>query len=296
MERTTTWSKIGTDVSKCKTINEVLEDAGLNYKVSKVPVFAQIENGDRIEIPRRSATVRSTDEHVFGVVGNNYKVCQNEEAFDFINCITDNMEFVKAGETANGLIYVIAQFPETTVLGDTIRPHIIFQNGHNGTISLKAAMCMLRMVCQNQFNYSFRHSANTISIRHSGDMGVKLAAARETVAKMHEYVSMYKELAGNLSTCKVDNNMLQNIIKEFIGDEDSEDDRILERKDSFLRAYNDDDNQNFKGTAWGVVNAYTDYLTHIPCGRRTSTFDERHFVKTSVENNDIEKIVSRFVV
>jgi hypothetical protein len=46
----------------------------------------------------------------------------------------------------------------------------------------------------------------------------------------------------------------------------------------FRQAYLAEDNQNFRGTAWGVINAYTDFITHkIPQGK-TATKEEGKFV------------------
>ena len=39
-----------------------------------------------------------------------------------------------------------------------------------------------------------------------------------------------------------------------------------------------DDNANFRGTAWGVINAYTDFITHkVPTGN-SATKDEGKFM------------------
>ena len=139
MTRTSTWSAIGTDVANAKNINEVLHAANLDYTVEKQKMIT--EGG--IEVPRRFATIaRYADDSTryLGDVGDTYTICQNSDAFSFVDEIHDELKFVKAGETHNGLIYVIGELPSIDILGDTVTPHVILQNGHNGRFQLNKNM------------------------------------------------------------------------------------------------------------------------------------------------------------
>lgn len=306
--RTATWETVGKDVSKSKNINEVLSKSGLDYTVTKAPIFFDAalpefeEDGTpKIKIPecirpvpKKVVTFRTDTQQVKGIVGEDYQICQNRDAFDFVNNITEDMEFLRAGESGNGTSWIIAKFPQVEVLGDAISPHLIFQNGHNGSIGIKAAMCMLRLVCQNQFNAAFSEAANTISIRHIGDMDSKLTAARETITKTHDYIKHYRGTAEELASKKITNKMLQDIIRKMIADENEveEDSLAFERIKYFHDCYNSDDNQNVKGTAWGVMNAYTDFLTHLPIGRKTKSIEDKHFIKTTLESKNCGRMLN----
>lgn len=291
--REATWARVGQSVSDAKTIQDVLEKAKLNYSVAKGPLSFLYEE-KQIEVPKLVATFRTDTNQFKGIVGEDYQVIQNLEAFDFINNLESDMEFVRAGESSNGTTWVISRFPEVEVLGDAIHPHLIFQNGHNGKVSLKAAVCMLRIACQNQFNATFKDAANTITIRHSGDMDSKLAAARETIVKTMDYISHYQDLAERFAGKKLSNSILQAIIKDFIANEAEikEDSLAWDRLQYFKKAYNDDDNQNFLGTAWGVLNAYTDFVTHLPSGRKTNTLEDKQFIRVSLESKNIDRMVN----
>ena len=296
MNRNVTWTNLGKDVTGCQKVEEVLEQSGLNYLVDKAElVFNPANPNLGVEtVPNKVATYRTDTGKCMGVVGRDFQVIQNIDAFNFINSIHSDMEFVKAGESGNGACWIISQFPEMEVLGDKIRPHLIFQNGHNGYVGLKATICMLRIICQNQFNAAFKEASNSIHIRHCGDVAGKMKAAHEILSQMGNYLETYKSTAETLVRKKVDNVTLQQIISKMIADQSAveEDSLKARRLDYFRQAYNADDNANFKGTAWGVMNAYTDYITHLPAGRVTASLEDKRFVKVSMENREVNQMLN----
>ncbi len=293
MERTASWDKIGVNVMGSKKVQDALDKAGLDYMVDMADVTYTPYGKQILTAPNKKVTYRVDTGEFKGIVGKDYKVCQNRDAFDFVNYIDADMEFTKAGESQNGAIWVIAKFPEMEVLGDKITPHLIFQNGHNGYIGIRSTICMLRVVCQNQFNAAFKDAANTISIKHCGDMDSKLSAARETIKRTKDYISHYKDEAERLSGIKISNQDLQNIIKKMIADEQEvKEGSVSEKKIQYFKeCYNADDNSNFIGTGWGVLNAYTDFLTHMPVGRKCENAEDKRFIRSALNNKECDRML-----
>lgn len=266
--RRATWHNIGTDVSKATCVEEVLEAAKLNYTVEAEKLTT--ESG--IIVPNFVSTVAKYDDgssRYLGTVGNNFTICQNHEAFDFVNEIHDDLKFVKAGETYNGLVYVIGELPSMEILGDTVTPHVILQNGHNGRHQLKSTIVPLRIVCQNQFNVSFKESPNTISIVHSSLMSSKLQAAKNLLSGAAEYMNTFKANAEFLANVKCGREACMKIIEDFfkkdVKIEELKPAQLIKLEEKIARmknAYLAEDNANFEGTAYGLVNGMTDYLTH----------------------------------
>lgn len=282
--RTTTWNSIGTEV-KSTNITDVLRKSGLDYRVVTQPVTTKI-GGKDIVIPNRVATVKEGTEEVLGIVSDRYHVCQNEEAFDFVNNV-EGVEFVKAGETHTGMVYVIGKLPEVTVLGDTFTPYLIFQNGHNGFYTVKTTICPLRIVCQNQFNYAFRESPNTISIQHSSQYSTKLAEAEMLIKSTAQYMKNFNNTAEELAMLKLgDDTRVQNIINSFFQVAvDATDRQILTaetQRTELFTAYKAEDNNNFAGTAWGLINGFSDYLTHKET-KNTKNKDESKFMTVTFD-------------
>lgn len=76
------------------TSQEALQFAGLDFEVTKRPIYAIPECTPEvkgvsigIDIPNRFATVRTDRNTALGVVGRDYEVVQNRDAFSFFDCI-----------------------------------------------------------------------------------------------------------------------------------------------------------------------------------------------------------------
>ena len=300
--RTTTFANIGTDISGLTSAEDVLNASGLNYTVVKMPMYLRGGEGNLIPYPDKMFTVVEGTDKVLGVVSSKYEVCQNRDAFSFMDYIgssVDGFEYVKAGETANGLIYIIAKIPNITLMGDTITPYIIFQNSHDGLNSVKATICPLRVVCQNQFNVSFKRSKNTARIVHSSKLDTRMLTAREMMKDVTGYMETFTETATTLATKKIGYDEVVQIFNDVFGyapEHMSERQKrtFLDSRTDFLSCYTSEDNKNFYGSAWGVINGAADYLTHHRSVRRSSL--ESVFVNTTIMSNTLSEIYKRVSV
>ena len=288
--RTATWSNLGKNVQECKDMEQVLRASGLDYTVEKQQVYMPLTVDGTTswhKIPNRFATVRTCDDHPYDVVSDKFEIIQNREAFDFVNFMGDELSFEKAGETANGMVYVIGKLPEVSILGDAFTPHVIFRNGFNGKVKITAAITPLRLVCQNQFNFAFKNAANAITIRHVRNAEAKLEEARETLRMSADYMAALTEMAEHFASMKISGNRLERVVKYLFPIPEDTNINPFKRKNledqraAFLKAHSADDNGNFRGTAWGLVNAYTDFITHKePAGNRDDRFEGK-FVNTT---------------
>lgn len=293
--RTATWTNIGSNIRKASTVQEALELSGLNYTVEKVPVY--LDNG--LQVPGAFCTKREDSDVTYGVVGSQFEIVQNIEGFDFINnMIPEGLKFLKAGENKK-FIYIIAQLPSIDVLGDEVAPHIIFQNSHSGSTTLKATIAPLRIVCENQFNMTFKKANNKISLRHTKSIKGRLHTAQEVLIQSSEYLSEFQKSALLMAQKKVSKSQVDDLMDKifYIKEEftPTQVRRVEEKRDRFLKAYQAEDNQNFIGTQWGLVNAYTDFVTHKELRKDTPQALENHFIKSTLKGsiNDFVREVSR---
>ena len=268
-----------------------MQISGLDYEVVKAPVY--LSNGHRI--PGQFATKKKGTDEVFGIVGKDYTIVQNEEAFSFVDSIIpEGLTFEKAGETS-WMNYIIASMPEQYILDDGFKPYIIFQNSHSGATTLKAAISPLRIVCQNQFTMAFRNADNKISLRHGTSIKDKLDEARKILQVFASYMDEFKANAEMMATTKLTQESVERIINGyFVVDEETSTRRantIEEKRNVFLNAYNAEDNQNFKGTVYGMVNAFVDYITQVDAFRKTKTSDFSKFVNVTFNNGLMENFL-----
>jgi phage/plasmid-like protein (TIGR03299 family) len=284
VDRTTTWHAIGKDVSECKDMEQVLRKSGLDYEVYKEPVGVQ-DDKDRFEIvSNRYVTMRNTDRHMYDVVSDKFEIIQNRQAFDFVNYMGDELQFEKAGETANGMVYVIGKLPEINVLGDKFVPHVLFRNGFTGKIKITAAICPLRIVCQNQFNFAFKNTQNAIMVRHVQNAESKLEEAREVLKMSADYMQEITKMAEQYVGIKLTEEQFEKVMEDMFPTDKTGEmnaykrNRLETARAAFKKAYFADDNGNFRGTGWGVINAYTDFITHREPTGNTETKDEGKFM------------------
>lgn len=270
--RTATWNAIGTDVSACRNIDEVLAAAKLDYEVKS----EAMTTASGIIVPNRVATVANYEDgtqRYLGVVSDNYEICQNRTAFEFVDEIHEDLQFVKAGETRTGMIYVIGKLPSIDILGDEVTPHVILQNGHNGRYQLRSTIIPLRIVCQNQFNTAFRESPNTINIIHSSQLESRIVAAKNLLSGAAEYMQEFKANAEFLAGVKCSREACIKIINDyFMKDVKTEDmsvaqmEKVQSKIASLKNAFLTDDNMNFQDNVLGLYNAFADFNTHKDIG------------------------------
>lgn len=293
--RTATFANLGIDLSGCNNIQLALANANLDYIVEGSPIYRKW-NGTEIENPDYVETVRLTDGHSYGVVSRNYGIVQNSEAFDFVNYIDAPIEFVKGGETSNGMVYIISKLAPVNILGDEFTPYVLFRNSFNGRYALSACICPLRIVCQNQFNISFRETANTINIRHTVNAADKMREAQIVLANTVQYLDTLKKRAEELAGQGISLSDKRTIINALFPITDKMTDRqkaVINNKIlAFEAALNREDNRAFRGTAWGIVNAYTDFITHEEPIRQTATAVENRFVSVTFDPKIMDKVLS----
>lgn len=258
--RVPTWDNPDMGVSMSnRAVSDALKDAKLDYTVTLEPIF----NKDGVQIPDRRIATRS-DGHMYDVVSSKFEVVQNSDAFDFVNYIDSDVEIVKAGETVGGMVYMIGKLPSQSVLGDDFTPYVIFRNGFTGKVKISAAITPLRVVCQNQFNFAFKNCSNTVNVRHVANAETKLLEARETLQTAWNVMGEVGTLAERMTKKKVDSDKVIDLLFPLSDDMNSFARHNQERQRDYMRmAVESEDNLNFKGTGWALVNAYTDMMTHL---------------------------------
>ncbi|KVV16232.1 phage/plasmid-like protein [Flavobacterium sp. TAB 87] len=98
------WHNLGQIVSDYPTSQEAIKFAGLDYEVIKLPLYCKTELGQSLEVPNFYSTIRTDTKSVLGVVGKEYQIIQNRDAFSFFDSIVGGtgILFETAGALGNG--------------------------------------------------------------------------------------------------------------------------------------------------------------------------------------------------
>ena len=285
-----TWSNVGTNVNG-NSVKEIILQAGLDYEVIKEPIYT----GAGEMIPGQFVTRQKDEPVFFGTVGSRYEIIQNADAFAFVDdMLPDGLVFEKAGQTEGGMVYIIASLDNYDIFGDKMKPYIIFQNSHNGSIPMKAALTTLRMVCQNQFTVAFKHASNVVKVRHTANANQRMAEAQRIMNEAITYRSGVAQLADELHSIKLNPISANRIAAELFpyteNDSKLRIERAEESRSGLLSIYRyDDDLANHRNTGWGMLNAYSDFVTHSEPSRLTKNWQENKFV--SVLNTNMNNAI-----
>lgn len=310
MAREATWRNVGTSVDACKDYHAVLQEAGLDYRVVKKPGRIRVD-GKEVRTGDFYTMRKGDPHHIYGRVSEKYRIVQNETAFSLVDYIGEDLSFLKAGETrirhnpknntySGGMVYVIAKLPETEVLGDRFSPNLIMSNDFSGQMSFRIAICMLRIICENQFTIAYRDALCAMYMRHT-QFGVT-KGMKEGPEVMKNYVNYRKAFNGlmeTLAVTKLSPRQIELILASMFvvrpGDPLEKQEQIAKKKEKFLQlfetAYNAPDNYYFKGTGMGVLNAVVDVMTHMEPASKRENWEERRFVDVTFNDRTTSALI-----
>jgi len=199
------WHGLGVEVSNDLTPSQMMEKAGLNWSVDKVPTFIEID-GERIETGAQ-ALVRSSDNKVLTQVGAGWNPVQNEEAFEFFSefVLSGDMEMHTAGSLKEGkMVWALAKVKESFDIfgGDQVDSYLLFSNPHQYGKCIDIRFTPIRVVCNNTLTFSLeRHADISYRANHSSKFdGDKV---KEAMGLAHEKFAQYKEMAQYLGSKRV---------------------------------------------------------------------------------------------
>ena len=273
------WHGLGVAVDECLTSADALKVAGLDWKVDARPVFT--DNG--IKIPGYVANTRDSDNSVLGIVSDKYKIVQNVDAFAFTDSlIGGDCRYETAGSLRNGKsTFMLAKLPEKKILGDDFGNYICFTNTHDGTGAVKVCMTPIRVVCNNTLNLALNTSKRIWTCKHMGRMEDKLHEAEVTLGLAEEYMDNLNIVAERLANVSLSDDEIRAIVAEMFPMNDDSPERtkanMQKAKTEFMVAYYMPDIEKFRNTAWGLLNATSDWMSHSSPQRNTSTYQERNF-------------------
>ena len=291
------WHGLGTPVEEAQTSKEAIRVAGLDWKVNSNPIYT----ASGIEIPGYKANTRDIDERVLGIVSNRYRIVQNSDAFDFTDSLIGrDVRYETAGSLCGGKrIFLLAKLPEKKILGDDFDNYICFTNSHDGKGAIEACMTPTRVVCQNTLNLALSKATRKWSTRHTGDIKSKLAEAKHTLQLAEEYMNEFAIVADQMANTTVTEAEVVSILDEIYPISEDTSDRtkrtINQKKNDFMVCMFSPDILKFKNTAWGVINAASDFSTHIAPSRLTSNYQENKFNKLLDGDKVIDKVFAKLM-
>ena len=288
------WHGLGQIVEQYPTSAEALKFAGLDYTVEKRKLFTydnENQNGNPntdiiipgVEVPDFYATIRTDNETVLGVVGKDYEVVQNVDAFSFFDAIVggDGIQYETAGALGKGeKIFITAKLPGYIKVGndDLIEQYLFLTTSHDGFGSITAAFTPVRIVCANTLNAAMKNHTNSIKIRHTGNAKERLEQAHKVMGISNQLSAQLEQVFNNWSKVRITDSEVQSLIQlAMVPNKEVLHNLQAGKQDEFFTCFKNMCNTAFeyamtnpsqqqettKGTLFGAYNAVTGYFQNV---------------------------------
>ncbi|MBT2564664.1 DUF945 domain-containing protein [Pedobacter sp. ISL-68] len=294
------WHGLGTIVEDYPTSSEAIKFAGLDFTVEKRPLFTPnalamdlldfsdtvyLGGGNEgIFVPDSFATVRADTQEVLGVVGRDYRIVQNVDAFAFFDAIVgggDGIKYETAGCLGKGeRTFITAKLPDYIRVGrnDCIEKYLFLSTTHDGSGSITAAFTPIRICCQNTLNAAMKNLTNFVRIKHTAGAVDRLREAHKLLGISNLLANEMEEVFNRWSRVKITDKYLKQLIQVAVapnretleavrkGKEDGLStlyQNMVEQVMEYASASTTQQMETTKGTLFGAYNAVTGYHQNL---------------------------------
>lgn len=279
-ERKAWYETQGVTLDNVTSLDVALKLSGLDFEVEKKPVYFNSTFGMTNEagknlppkftkIEGQFTTVRTDTMQPFGVVTDAYEILQNRDAFDFLDSlVVEGAKFETAGffKKNGAASYITMSTEPMTILGDEFDPFMMISNGHDGGSAVKVCLTAIRAVCRNTAVLALKKASNLVTVQHSKKMYDKLLVAKEVLLSNTKYMEELKIVAEELAVKPFSEEAFEALAYKLYPIEEEKSEiiqiRNLAQIEHLLRAYKQDDLQNFNNTAWKALQAVSDVNSH----------------------------------
>ena len=283
MTRGDAWHSLGQVVTDAQTAAETMELSHTDWTVSKRPLYAQGIDADAFNRIAAFGIFRDDNNEFLGTVGNQYTPIQNVYQFDFVDALMEadgQAHYTSAGALGKGeRVFVQADlgFDTEVVAGDKSKNYLTFVNSHDGSMSAKAYVSQVRVVCQNTLNLANRLAKDALNVRHTKNAEERISQARELFQGARQTAESIQEKLRTLAARQLTKaDRLNAIAKLFFEGKTQEaaekDTRTNNLLGEILDLYEYNDNNAFpeiRGTPYNLLNAILEHTDHYKNVRKT---------------------------
>jgi phage/plasmid-like protein (TIGR03299 family) len=282
------WENISLPVPN--NVEQALTDANLNWLVVRRPIKV-----DGAVVPMRWANVRSDlpkGKNVLEIVKSKYKIVQNHEALSFVQDVLTigDVQLERAGMFNGGrTVFLLAKTTGLKINGDTIMPYLLFSNSHDGSSSVRVCLTTFRVSCKNTLAIALANAPRIWSVMHTKSATERMKAAQESMNFIGSYLTVYPMFVDRMIDTPISERGFDQITDELFpiptptATNAKNIAMRVEAREMFEQIYAETpDLDKIRGTAWGVYNAYSDYVSHKPAIRKTENFEANRFMENFI--------------
>lgn len=251
----TPWHGLGQKLDETSTIEQWAVAAGLDYTLATTPVV----NGP-ISVPGKQIIYRTDKMEGLSVVGDKYKIVQPVEVLDFFKQYVNGVAQIEtAGVLHQGKRYwAMARLDgEINVAGDITRPYLLLATSCDGSLATQARLTSVRVVCNNTLQMSQRGKAD-VTVRHNSTFVA--GEVSEKLEVIHAGLAAQGDMLKTLANVKVSEGRAKDFMAKLYG---TANDALPRQANRVLELFNGAgigaDQDSSKGTAYGLLQAFTQY-------------------------------------
>ena len=272
----TPWHGLGQKLSVGAPIDQWRVEAGLDWDAKRAQILFTEDNIDEVCNPllmKGESTIlyRSDTKAQLGIVSPSYKIVQPAEVLEFFRDVVarGDMDIETAGSLDGGRkVWALAKTNhDFRIMGqDTVEGYLLLATSFDGTLSTRAQFTSVRVVCNNTLQLSLKN-AKGVSIPHSSEF--KADGVKIDLGILSDGFATFEEQANALATRRISSKESMNYIMQVLtGEIDPE--KLSTRAANTVRAVHDlymgkgmgSNLRSSEGTAWGALNAITEYVDH----------------------------------
>ena len=275
------WHGLGTVFEEEVSTSEMLELANLqdwNVRLEEIYTPANYSSDRKYNYVARTNPFNSTQTDILGVVGERYRILQNEELFDFGDALLDGGgRWETAGSIKGGRqVFGSLALERETVLDpsgveDKINSYLLVNTSHDGSIAIQASVTPVRVVCANTLNLALgsgvgrnRTVKQSYKIRHTQTAQGKIQAAREALGLANAYMDEFDLMAKAMIEQTITQDRFMDMVLTAYPRPEADKKGAVSKWDTKVQLiediYTGEFNHTIAGTAWGALNAMTERL------------------------------------
>lgn len=274
----TPWHGLGHEISPQQPIEVWQRQAGLDWRIEASPVRfvdgSATSLGSIHAFPEQKVLYRSDTKAPLSVVSDRYKVVQPEEVLEFYRDLTEHAgyELETAGVLRGGRkFWALARSGlRSSLLGqDPIEGYLLLATSCDGSLATVATPTTVRVVCNNTLTMALDGSTQGVKVPHSTvfDPARVKRQLGISVSQWDEFMYRMRALAAR----KVDPAEAEAYFRNVIckTEEPAADVRKLPNHRALQRVHElyagaarGAELETARGTAWGLLNAVTEFVDH----------------------------------
>lgn len=273
------WHGLGTLLAPQQPLDVWAQQAGMDWHIQESEVRFMADQvghlGSIHSFPEQKVLYRSDTKQALSVVSHRYQVVQPREVLEFYRDLTEMAGY--ALETAGVLkggkkFWALAKTGHSATLKgtDVVHGYLLLATSCDGTLATTATPTTIRVVCNNTLTIAVNGATQAIKVPHSTKFDAQAVKQQLGVAVSQWDAFMYR--MRTLSERKVKTHEAMNYFLRVLCDPPvaTADQPVAlnnERALNTVQSLYDGQGHGAelaaaKGTAWGLLNAVTEYVDH----------------------------------